>query len=421
MTPGTRLTLKAAIGWNRSRRALALLYCAAVLLCWREAAAQSHQHHGARAPCPDSSLSCAIAATPTFAPDGSLLLAWSAGGRVMIARSADLAASFGAAVPVTPDPVRIDTGPDSRPKIVVTRTGDIVVAYSVFRDDQWNGQVRVARSTDSGASFAPSRPITDDAASQRFEALALDPSGDVFAAWIDKRSVAAARTQGKDYPGAALAFARSQDAGESFSVARIAQENTCECCRLGVAFAGPGRPAVAFRNIFDGKVRDHAITTFADPGSPGPVYRVSVDDWAIDGCPHHGPSLAIAADESYHVTWFTEGSVRQGTFYARSSDGGRSFSAPMPLGHPDRQPGRAQVLAVGREIWLAWQEFDGEQTTIWSRMSRDVGATWSEPQAIAQTLDAADHPMLVSGGKRAFLSWLTRAEGYRLLPLEGAL
>jgi hypothetical protein len=31
-----------------------------------------------------------------------------------------------------------------------------------------------------------------------------------------------------------------------------------------------------------------------------------------------------------------------------------------------------------------------------------------------------DHPLLVSDGKRAFLSWLTAAEGYRLLPLGAA-
>ena len=39
----------------------------------------------------------------------------------------------------------------------------------------------------------------------------------------------------------------------------IALDNTCECCRLGIAFAGPGRPAVVFRNIFPGSVRDHAV------------------------------------------------------------------------------------------------------------------------------------------------------------------
>jgi hypothetical protein len=37
---------------------------------------------------------------------------------------------------------------------------------------------------------------------------------------------------------------------------------------------------------------------------------------------------------------------------------------------------------------------------------------------MAGTADASDHPLLVANGERVFLSWMTRADGYRLLPLE---
>jgi hypothetical protein len=50
--------------------------------------------------------------------------------------------------------------------------------------------------------------------------------------------------------------------------------------------------------------------------------------------------------------------------------------------------------------------------------SRDHGKTWSTPRPLAQTGDASDHPLLVSNGQRVFLSWMTRANGYRLLPVE---
>ena len=92
----------------------------------------------------------------------------------------------------------------------------------------------------------------------------------------------------------------------------------------------------------------------------------------------------------------------------------------MPLGNEGAQAGRAQVLAIGAEVWVAWQEFDGEETTISTKSSRDGGATWSETVRLASTRDAADHPILVADGTCGYLSWLTRAEGYRLLPLEGA-
>ena len=395
--------------------------CAGAALLWSTAAfaQMQHQHAApAQARCTEPSLACAGVATPAFAADGSLWLIWAAAGQVSAAHSQDLGRSFGPAVAVTPRQVRLDTGPDSRPKIVIDPKGRIVVTYTIFKDDRFNGQVFFARSTDGGRSFDPPQPLTASDASQRFDALAVDASGAVFAAWLDKREVAAARQAGQSYAGAALAFAWSDDGGHSFTSAKLAHSNTCECCRLGVAFAGPGRPAVLWRNIFGETTRDHAVMTFADRWTPGPVQRVSVDDWEIDVCPHHGPSLAVTPGGTYHAAWFTEGRNRQGLFYARSTDGGRSFTDPRPLGDADRQPSRPQVLAVGGVVWLAWKEFDGEHSSVMAQASHDDGQSWSAARRVAETADASDHPLLIGDRGRAFLSWQTQVDGYRLLPLE---
>jgi len=408
-----------------SRSCFLVLVTTLALLQGPASAQMSHDHgghdHGAAKGCAEPTLACATSATPAFGPDGSLWLVWAASGRVSVARSHDLGRSFSDPVAVNPQPVRLDTGPDERPKIVVDEEGRIHVAYATFKDAAYNGEVFFSRSTDGGVSFAPPQPITLDTASQRFEVIAFDPTGRLFAAWIDKRNAVAARGEGQPYVGAALAFAWSDDAGLTFSAARIAKDNTCECCRLGAAFAGAGRPVVLFRNVFGGHIRDHAITTFADPDTPGPIHRVSNDNWQIDACPHQGPSLAVGPDGTYHVVWFTGGTARQGAFYARSADGGRTFSAPMPLGGKDRSPSRPDVMTIGNDVWLAWKEFDGRQTNVETMVSHDNGATWSEPQVAATTAERSDHPLLVSDGHHPFLSWLTRQEGYRLLPLENPL
>ena len=378
---------------------------------------QQHQHSGPP-PCATADLACATAATPAFAPDGSVWLVWSAGGQVMVARSIDLGHSFAPPVAVTRAPARIDNGPDARAKIAIDPAGRIHVAYAVFQDDRYNGRVYVARSTDGGGSFAEPKPITDDATSQRFETLAIDPGGDLFAAWLDKRNATAARSEGKPYPGAALAFARFADGGASFTKTQIARDQTCECCRLGVGFAGPHRPVVVFRNIFDGTTRDHAVITFGDANTPGMLHRVSVDDWKTNVCPHQGPALAIA-DGVYHVVWFTDGQARQGVFYARSLDGGATFSPPLAVGSKERAE-RPTLIAQGQRVWLAWKEFDGEATKVKLMVSADTGANWGAPATVASTDDASDHPLLVSDGRGVFLSWLTKKEGYRMLPLPGA-
>jgi hypothetical protein len=293
------------------------------------------------------------------------------------------------------------------------------VTYAIFKDKRFNGRVYVTRSTDGGATFAPSTPITSDDTSQRFQATAIDSDGRVFAAWLDKRNVAPASAAGKPYPGAALAYAWS-DKDSIFGDTHIALDNTCECCRLAIAFAGPSRPAMLFRNIFGGTTRDHAVVTFKDPATPGPLRRVSVDDWKIDACPHHGPSLAIAPDGSYHAAWFTDGAARHGLFYARADNADAPFALPRALSSPERQPARPYLFANGKSLHLVWKEFDGTESLIQWQVSPDSGRTWSAAQTIADTDDASDHPLLIAHKGRTYLSWLTKAQGHRLIPLEDA-
>lgn len=382
--------------------------------------AQMAHEHKARETCADLSLACAATVSPAFAPDGTLWIAAQVDNRIFVAKSTDHGRSFSQPVVITPDSVTLDRGADARPKILIDRAGRIIVAYATVRDKNFNGEVFYTRSADGGKTFATPQPITADAASQRFAAIAIDPDGSIFAAWIDKRNRVAAMPKGENYAGAGLAFAWSRDHAASFTEASIALDHTCECCRLGVAFAAHGRPVVLFRNLFGPSVRDHAIMTFDGPNRPGRVYRVSDDDWAIDACPHHGPSLAVGRG-IYHAAWFTNGRVRKGVFYARSADGGKSFSPPMPIGTPDHAPGRPNLLHASGRLWLAWKEFDGNMTTVRVMVSRDNGQHWGPAKAIATTSEDSDHPILLRRGRYAFLSWQTQNEGYRLFKLESAL
>ncbi|HET7885100.1 MAG TPA: sialidase family protein [Bradyrhizobium sp.] len=381
--------------------------------------AQMSHNHGSEASCATVELRCASKVTPAFSQDGTLWLAWMAGGQVSVARSSDEGRSFSSPVQVTQGTPNLDWGPDARPKIALDRRGGVAIAFSTFRDKAFNGEVFYSRSTDGGKTFAPPRPITGNAESQRFEAVGFDGEGNVFAAWLDKRNRVPVQQAGKKYDGAALFFASSRDGGETYTEAAMAVDNTCECCRLGLAFDPVGHPVIAFRNIFDGGIRDHAVVTFTDSKTPGEARRVSEDDWQIAACPHQGPSLSISPDGTYHVVWYTKGKVRKGLFYARSRDGGRTFSQPMPVGEPARNPSRPYVMVGPQGTQIVWKEFDGEKTSINLISSTDAGMTWSRPRVIATTADASDHPLLVSDGRRSYLSWMTKADGYRLQPIEG--
>jgi hypothetical protein len=401
------------------RMKLSIALCAASLFCAAgpAPAQMAGMHHAGSGACTGEALACASSATPLFAPDGSLYLAWATADHVAVAHSTDDGKSFGPVAMVNADAAKIDPGPDSRPGIAIGGDGQLFVSYTVFTGADYVGRVYVGRSTDGGRSFVPPEPITDDTASQRFTRLIADASGKILAAWIDKREVAPAKQAGQDYPGAALAFAWWDPARKAFTPARIAQSDSCECCRVAAALDRSGRPVVAFRDIFDIHVRDHAVMTFGADGAPGPLRRVSVDDWQTDVCPHQGPDIAVGPDGAYHVAWFTQGKNRQGLFYARSTDAGMSFSAPIPMGDTERAPSRARVLATKNAVWLAWKEFDGTTSTIRAMQSGDGGKHWSTAVTLAETRNASDQPILIASQDHAYLSWLTHDEGYRLIAL----
>ena len=138
---------------------------------------------------------------PPSRPDGTLWLAWMAGGQISVASSKDAGRSFSTPVQVTKEKLNLDWGPDARPKIVVEKNGGIALAFSMFRDKAFNGQVLATRSADGGKSFAEPRPITSNNESQRFVALGLDADGSVFSAWIDKRNRVPAKQERQEVRG----------------------------------------------------------------------------------------------------------------------------------------------------------------------------------------------------------------------------
>lgn len=362
--------------------------------------------------------------TPTavFDRDGRLWVAWVDGTAVYVSSSSDQGRSFAPGVRVADEPDGIDATSESRPKIVVEPDGQIDVSYTSLGRELYTGDVRFSRSVDGGRTFSPPVTVNDDGlpVGHRFDALSVAPDGRIYLTWIDKRDVERAARDGREYAGGALYYTFSTDGGLTFAPNRKLDDNICECCQLATAFDASNRLALFFRDILPGSIRDHAFVMIDDGAPASPVRRVTEDGWAIDACPHHGPSLAIDADGTYHLTWFTgAGPQGGGSFYARSTDRGRTFSAPRRVGVETPQQ-HAVVLSQGRQVFLAWMQPDRPAgTALYVQQSDDAGLSWSVPRAVAQGTGVADHPYLLSSKGTVFVSWFTSADGYRLVPLTG--
>ena len=366
--------------------------------------------------CQGVGLECANAATPFFLQDGTLLLSWTANGVVSVAQSKDMAKTFSPAVKIAEHGKSLDTGSDARPQIVADKGNNVFLAYSFFKDSNWNAQINAVRSTDGGNTFTAPTSLVNDGSSQRFPSALIKPNGNIFVSWIDKRLVAAAKQGGERRLGGSIAYSFSRDGGKTFETERFANESSCECCRIGAALDPKNQPVIVYRAIFPGGIRDQASQVITDK-SAEQVRRVADDDWKTDACPHHGPSIAVSGSGRFHVAWYTQGAKRTGVFYANSSNQGVTFTKPRRIGSEGANVARPYLFAFGQKVRLVWKEFDGMKSSIYLQESSDDGHTWSSPKILSSTAGYSDHPLLVNGGDEVFLSWLTRDDGYQLINL----
>ncbi|WP_349281429.1 sialidase family protein [Polaromonas hydrogenivorans] len=86
---------------------------------------------------------------------------------------------------------------------------------------------------------------------------------------------------------------------------------------------------------------------------------------------------------------------------SRSTDGGRRFSSPVRIaGGGKAYPARAPSLAVGPggAVYLAWTVGDNDAADIHVARSLDGGATFSQPQLVAPSPAYSDAPRLAVDG-----------------------
>ncbi len=397
--------MKIVVALNAKVRSLAVLM--AMLCTMSVAVAQEHDavSHAAHE-------KLGLATNVVFDANGRLWRVSSADEHVIVQYSDDKGRRFSAPVKVNAEPENIAADGDNRPKIALASNGAVYVSYTVHLPQPYAGHIRLSRSIDGGRNFSAPITVNDDRAaiSHRFESFLLDAQGKVHVVWIDKRDQAAA---GKQYAGAALYYATSTDATHVTSNRKLV-DHGCECCRIAMALDTDGVPVIVWRHIFGKSARDHALQRLDDRST---LIRVAEDDWEIDACPHHGPTLAVASDGTYHVAWFTNSAKRQGLFYARSTDRA-TFDAPMPFGDLQAQPGHPALWVRGQNIYLAWKEFDGTRSAVRLMRSTDGGRRWSATQTIATAQSGNDYPLLVADGKTVYVSWNAQREGYRLIPLD---
>lgn len=361
---------------------------------------------------------CSETATVAFDNKGVLWITWVNNDYIYVQSSPDKGLTFTVPVLVNAVAESVAAKGESRPKIKLDNKGAIYLTWVQTLDKKRSTYVRFSRSTDGGKHFSVPVTINDnlDIIRHRFDSLAIGKNGELFISWLDAREVEAAKKPGEKSHGLSLYYVWSDDSGAHFYPNKQILANTCECCRIDTAIAPDNTPVIAWRHIFEGSIRDHALIKFKDWNTPGKLQRLGNENWKIDACPHHGPGLAIADDGTFHAVWFSNSDTKQGLFYAHSKNSGQSFSEPVNFGNAGAS--HPHVLALNKQVAVVWQEFDGKNNSIQIMKSIDAGKSWTKAEAIVKIADMLDEPFLVSDGQKIYLSWHAQLHDYQLKPID---
>lgn len=364
----------------------------------------SHKHTG----------QAELGATALFDAKGVLWAAHKDAGHIVVSSSTDLGKSWSTPVRATQEPEETDSGGEARPKIAFGRNGEIYVTWTKKMKTPYSGEIRFARSVDGGQTFLA--PITvhhnQDDITHRFDVMAINKKGQIFITWIDKRDGIAATKAKTPYRGAAVYFAVSDDQGATFRGDFKLADYSCECCRIALAVRSDDTVVAMWRHVFAPNIRDHAIAVLHPDGTAGEVRRATYDDWHLDGCPHHGPSLADDSQGRIHAVWFTQGEKNQGSYYGRLREGGVELQRHLggkASAHPD-------LAIAGPRVAVAWTEFDGERTRLRAMVSENAGESWQEHDLVA-TNSLSDQPRVLTKDNKFYVFWNTRNEPRSLTPI----
>jgi hypothetical protein len=220
--------------------------------------------------------------------------------------------------------------------------------------------VRLAISDQQAATWSEGRlPYTDKSQSEHGFASFFDMSGATGVTWLDGREMKPPPSTGggghdEHAPGAmTLRAAKIQPDGTISEDTRL-DARVCECCPTAAVATSQGA-LVAYRDRSDDEIRDIAVLRLENGKWQGPTY-VHADRWKIAACPVNGPALAAIGDR-VALAWFTAEGDAPRALLAFSSDGGRSFGAPIRV--DDVQTlGRVDVVMLpdGRAV-VSWLEF----------------------------------------------------------------
>lgn len=123
------------------------------------------------------------------------------------------------------------------------------------------------------------------------------------------------------------------------------------------------------------------------------------------------PQLIVSGNNVY-VGWIDNNANKFDISFAKSTDGGSSFGAPINLGNPSMQGADNLGTAESSgKIYAVWQSFSSEGSDISFSMSNDGGNTFGSPAILNEEGKDSAFPQIAVSGTHVYAAWLERTQG----------
>lgn len=277
------------------------------------------------------------------------------------------------------DPVRINnlngdatSNANFGPKIIVNTDGELYALwtkteYSKRAEDLGFGlfglsSLRITKSVDQGSTFSPAIGVKDGNMSQIFGSFEIAPDKTLYVSWISQPS--------DDSPqGSSVKLSASFDGGQTFNTPAILDNPVNQCDNVNLASDNSSSIFVSWRKIFDvpnnvdpdhyKTVRDMVLTNSSSHGKFfSPPHKISNDNFTTGQCITAGAPMKFDNKGTLHTLWYTGKENAQGIYYAKSDDGGLTFSAPKSINTGPFVPPSKFDMDVDKmnNVWVVWEK-----------------------------------------------------------------
>jgi hypothetical protein len=297
------------------------------------------------------------------------------------------------------------------PSVFAAPSGRLIVHWlQRSANGKYTYDVRIAQSSDDGATWSPPAVLNRDAvpAEHGFASLFGADGDSVEAVWLDGRN-----TTDSTKPRA-MQLANTRIAADGgYGVEQMLDTRICDCCQTAAAMTSRG-PVVVYRDRSPDEVRDVAIVRRLNGVWTEPSL-VHADNWEIAACPVNGPAVAARGD-TVVVAWFTGAGDTARVQAAFSRDAGATFAAPIRV--DDGTPGgRVDVeLDAGGRAIVSWLEnTGGERAEV---RLRDVALSGRASPSVTVALSSAKRPSgfprMVRAGGDLVIAWTQPGDPARI-------